>query len=142
MCQLFFFKCDNCVRYLLTYLLVLTLFWLECLKLNTIWPRNQKQKRKKNIWKVWKVWSLKITLLWPWLMYFVKCDMSYFCLGVIQQLAGPNYTHIWLPTSLKWTIVNILHTTYPFINWQNMKIILTTCRPFFVHIGFEWTLGR
>ena len=32
--------------------------------------------------------------------------------GVVQQLRGPNFTQVWPPTLLEWTIVNLLHTNY------------------------------
>ena len=46
--------------------------------------------------------------------------------GVIQQLRGLNVTQSLPPAPFKWSIVNILYTTYPFLTWPNVDLLLTT----------------
>ena len=46
-----------------------------------------------------------------------------------------------LLTPLEWTIVNILHTTYPFFTWPSVDFLLTTYLPLLVHIIIEWPMS-
>ena len=53
-------------------------------------------------------------------------------LMVIQKLRGPNFTQLWPPTPIDWTIVDILHPTYPLFSWPSMEYL-----PLFVHVAIE-----
>ena len=93
-----------------------------------------------DIKKIQKVWGLKITLLWPWLMYFFcKCDMSY--LGVIQQLWTKFYPHL---TTYNPRVDSCEDFIYYLPCFQVTKHEHPTdyLWPLFVHIIFEWLLGR
>ena len=60
-----------------------------------------------------------------------------------------TWTKFWPPTSLEWTIVDILCTTYlvptklttyPLFTWPSMDFLLTTCLPVLVHVVIKWPL--
>ena len=66
------------------------------------------------------------------------CSHDYY-IGVIQQLLGPNVTQFWPPTRLEWTIVDILHTTYPL--FPSVTFLLATYPTLHVYVVIEWPLG-
>jgi hypothetical protein len=77
-------------------------------------------------------------LLWPSLLLLLS-----FCLNM--NLLGGSFNNyvdqilhtFWPPTPLEWTIVDILHKTYPLFTWPGMDFLLNTYLPLLVHVVNE-----
>ena len=98
---------------------------------------------KCSLWTTPKRVERECLLLWPSLLLLLS-----FCLNM--NLLGGSFNNyvdqilhtFWPPTPLEWTIVDILHKTYPLFTWPGMDFLLNTYLPLLVHVGFEWPLEK
>ena len=98
------------------------------------WPKNDFSPKRV---------ERECLLLWPSLLLLLS-----FCLNM-NLLGGSfnNYVDQILPIfdhlpPLEWTIVDILHKTYPLFTWPRMEFLLNTYLPIPVHVGFEWPFEK
>ena len=98
------------------------------------WPKNDFSPKRV---------ERECLLLWPSLLLLLS-----FCLNM-NLLGGSfnNYVDQILPIfdhlpPIQWTIVDILHKTYPLFTWPRMDFLLNTYLPIPVHVGFEWPIEK
>ena len=107
---------------------------------------HHKKSTKRQIWaSLPDVW-----LAAPWLVQAATGSLGLFRLSrSLKQKSRDHSIKTWTqsftiltPTPLDWTIVDILHSTYPLFTWPCMDFLLTTCLPTYlpllIHVVIEW----